>query len=535
MSLDESLLRDVAYLALQALEGEISEADFVRLQEILRTNAEARSIYCKILDINLGMQEPANLLALHSFPADLSHDPILCEAIAETQQPSSPVDRDRIEAIEQKAQRKLEAFLAEQERIRREQRVSPAPPRFDMGRIVREVMERLQAILTFTGRTAAYLSVSAAVLLIVIAGIQYHLSQRQYQLSQRQLAVLDKTVDAVWLEAPDPENLRAGQYQLLEGYAELLFVSGARVIVEAPSHLQLLSPKHVQLEGGTVTGLVPPQARGFTVSTRSARITDLGTEFGVRIQPNGSTYTAVFQGSVELKGADRSQREARPVEANEQVLTSADGVLSHTRTLELNHGFHRSWDDVLYLPKVSGQMRALRQAPPDLRAGVLESSQHIFVVPERRNVVLSEELDVQVGRAGVYRATGTPAVIKAGQRVDSYILHCDPVGSSWALVRLAGQIQFPRPILGILTKNSALARSDASLGSPGTQYLGDMAYRGADLNNDPDQSDGFAILPDGKSLDVVLAGRELTDQMRVLIAAAPERSPTPKGIIESEQ
>src|SRR6185436_1902405 len=51
---------------------------------------------------------------------------------------------------------------------------------------------------------------------------------------------------------------------------------------------------------GTLAATVPPKAHGFAVSTPRARVVDLGTEFGVRVNVAGQTDVHVLQGEVTL-------------------------------------------------------------------------------------------------------------------------------------------------------------------------------------------------------------------------------------------
>ena len=89
-----------------------------------------------------------------------------------------------------------------------------------------------------------------------------------------------------------------GPLRLTEGFAEITFDSGTRVVLEAPVTLRLVDARTLGLELGRIVAHVPLQARGFSVETPRANVVDLGTEFGVGVRDSGDTEVQVFQGVV---------------------------------------------------------------------------------------------------------------------------------------------------------------------------------------------------------------------------------------------
>jgi hypothetical protein len=96
--------------------------------------------------------------------------------------------------------------------------------------------------------------------------------------------------------------LPKGWLRLREGTLRLDFYNGARVILQGPAALELISPDLARLDHGTLSAMVPPSAEGFTITNGNLRIVDRGTEFGVRAQSPGSLDIHVFDGAVELAG-----------------------------------------------------------------------------------------------------------------------------------------------------------------------------------------------------------------------------------------
>ncbi|HZW30098.1 MAG TPA: hypothetical protein VFF52_05280 [Isosphaeraceae bacterium] len=95
-------------------------------------------------------------------------------------------------------------------------------------------------------------------------------------------------------------DMQAGKELRLErGLAEIEFDCGARVILQGPAGLELVSGTTARLLQGTITARVPAHARGFTVLTRNHfKVVDLGTEFGLSVDETGATLLRVFTGEV---------------------------------------------------------------------------------------------------------------------------------------------------------------------------------------------------------------------------------------------
>jgi len=83
------------------------------------------------------------------------------------------------------------------------------------------------------------------------------------------------------------------------GLAEFRFQSGARVVLEGPARLELLSSSSARLHRGKLAARVSGKT-GFVVLSPQGKVTDLGTEFGVSVSDGGATDVHVFEGRVEV-------------------------------------------------------------------------------------------------------------------------------------------------------------------------------------------------------------------------------------------
>ena len=90
---------------------------------------------------------------------------------------------------------------------------------------------------------------------------------------------------------------------LVAGLAEITFHSGAKLVLTGPTQFSIRSASETNLSVGKLTAKVPHSALGFTVSTPSGNVVDLGTEFGVEVTPDKNLDVQVFVGEVKVNAA----------------------------------------------------------------------------------------------------------------------------------------------------------------------------------------------------------------------------------------
>lgn len=87
-------------------------------------------------------------------------------------------------------------------------------------------------------------------------------------------------------------DLGAGEIYLKTGVAEIRFVSGVRVSLEAPARLDVINPMRCRLIEGNIIVEVPDGAEGFIVDTPEGHAVDYGTNFAVTV--NNENQTSKF-------------------------------------------------------------------------------------------------------------------------------------------------------------------------------------------------------------------------------------------------
>jgi ferric-dicitrate binding protein FerR (iron transport regulator) len=119
-----------------------------------------------------------------------------------------------------------------------------------------------------------------------------------------EVALLGMALDVEWngRSFTTGEALPKGLLDIRKGTLRLDFYSGARVVLEGPARLELLSADLARLDEGKLTAKVPPPAQGFTILNGEIRVVDRGTQFGMSVAGKDNCTVHVFDGEVELQG-----------------------------------------------------------------------------------------------------------------------------------------------------------------------------------------------------------------------------------------
>lgn len=160
----------------------------------------------------------------------------------------------------------------------------------------------------------------AACLMLVAGGVWtlwFKPSAARNGATSTAVAMLARTVDAHWGQRMKLLRvggaLEPGSIRLESGLAQVVFYSGARMVIEGPTELQLVSPVEAICPTGRLLLEVPPPARGFRLKTPQLNVVDLGTSFGINAT-GGQTEVHVFKGKVEFSagaGAKQSLSQGR--------------------------------------------------------------------------------------------------------------------------------------------------------------------------------------------------------------------------------
>ncbi len=284
-------LRRLCELTLLKLEGLPTSEQIEELDCLLRNDETAQDIYLDIIAVCSG-------LAQHTQSAEVA---------SALESPPPQPKPDRVQEIQQYAERKLQAYMAEQEELRRQalnQQAMRRSPRWDIDLV--EIARKIGTGLVIFKRAIVGCSALAAAVMLMLVVIDYVQSNRI-------VASLEEERHARWAESLTTRELRPGRMHLEEGFARITSTRGAQIILQGPCEFKLCSPGKMFLYSGAVCAKVPPPAIGFTIETHSLSATDYGTEFGVSADMEQRCEVHVFEGEVELNSrkypkAARKQR-----------------------------------------------------------------------------------------------------------------------------------------------------------------------------------------------------------------------------------
>ena len=202
----------------------------------------------------------------------------------------------------------------------RSQKQPPVPPVAAPGGLWSSLAGYLSNPTTIPILVAALFMGCLLTVLAIWAAPLYRSIARQWESMAQPVYVAQLTgqQDCIWAKGkPSPapgSHLAVGRkLELASGLIEITFDRGARVVVEGPATLGLTSADGLSMDLGQLRARVPPQAVGFQVTTPTVTITDLGTEFGLRVDPGGQSEVHVFAGRVQAELVLAGQQGRKPL------------------------------------------------------------------------------------------------------------------------------------------------------------------------------------------------------------------------------
>jgi len=327
---------------LSALRDEvITDAQFAQLDKLLTANPEAQQYYVEYIMLCVELRK---YQALNGGNEPQAED-IMRETLEQSEnisaQHAAEEDQRKAEAMRNTAKKTAEeAFREFQDKeARRLEKVFYKRHFRNMRRLAYGV------------------SVLAASLIIVIL-VRFLNTRPQSPapVAPPIVAKIIQSIDAQWgdsgISTVPGTQLTASTMQLKRGLIQIVFESGAEVILQAPCKVKPENANQIFLLSGNMTAIVPDKAIGFTVRTSVATMVDYGTEFGVMANASGETEVHVFKGEVDL----RSGPDARVFEKSQRIKTCQAGMVDSQGSL--------STRKIKYQAK-----RFIRQMPANSRFG----------------------------------------------------------------------------------------------------------------------------------------------------------------------
>lgn len=333
-----------------------------------------------------------------------------------------------------------------------------------------------------------------------------------------------------------------GTYELRTGMIRFETRANARVTIQAPARFELVNAHLIRLHHGKIAAWMLNDAASLTIRSGEYEITDLGTSFGLDIQPDQPALVSVFDGAVTVSKTNATSPALKLTEGKSATQTghAAPWQTTHFSTTP----FTDLWPLALGINDSSSLVRFVEPGPLPKPLRDYQADTHLFLIPEAQHIDLPERLRVNLQGPGQQWPLDGIArgQIEAATRVSSYLLMFNPLSETPTQVtHLSGSITFAQPILGVICGEHLLADSDQIVGLPGTLY-GEQYTPGTNFRNlrtrrleasDQYQTEGvflphdeLSISADGRTLHFAIHVRQAWEHFRVLVAT-PDLTPAP--------
>lgn len=173
-----------------------------------------------------------------------------------------------------------------------------------------------------------------------------------------EIATLNAAVDVRWSDSTVSPKSGDALYSseslsLVSGLVEIQTDNGVDLIVEGPAEFEFSKEGNLSLDYGKVCASVSAQGKGFTVTTATSKVVDLGTEFGVQADKSGNTEVHVYQGKVALLAGTKAMEKVTEFLLRGQArVVSSDGIVSERSVNE--HIFVREDEMRAYIRAAEG-------------------------------------------------------------------------------------------------------------------------------------------------------------------------------------
>ena len=174
----------------------------------------------------------------------------------------------------------------------------------------------------------------AAAAVFAVLGLLAGLVWQSPETTKEYVATLALAEQCEW-ENGEPlmegQRVAAGSLRLRSGTAMLRFDAGASVLMRGAVELELRSRSRAVLRGGEVMVRAEEEAAGFLLETPASQVTDLGTEFAVKVERSGATEVHVLEGLVSYR---KPESGPDPMSSGESLLTAGHAVRYDTPAQE---------------------------------------------------------------------------------------------------------------------------------------------------------------------------------------------------------
>ncbi|OYV04770.1 MAG: hypothetical protein CFE26_15110 [Verrucomicrobiales bacterium VVV1] len=178
------------------------------------------------------------------------------------------------------------------------------------------------------------IAIAAAAVVLAMLGIWKSLNREPSSplagsSATEEIATMADTRDCKWKQSASlkiENRLSAGMLELESGVALIEFDSGAKLALQGPARLELISTKLARLHFGNATVRCEQGLYSFSLQTPTSTVIDLGTEFGVAVEPSGLSEVHVLDGEVEVaESTNKEQQSTSFLSVGETMILASNG------------------------------------------------------------------------------------------------------------------------------------------------------------------------------------------------------------------
>ncbi len=280
---------ELGWLVYLSLEGQATEQEFQRLNELVTSSPDCFNYYLELIEI---------YQAVHTCDWRIEYE-----------------NQYSMQALEELAVYEKTAPVIES---------AEEPDRELIRKVVYPPSEKRK----LSKFNKFFLALNAAAVFFIVLFLKFAPSQPV------EVATLSDNINAKWADIDS--SMHTGtrlvdsreKLMLREGMAELTFDNGTQAVIEAPAEFQILADDRIGLNYGKVYATVPPDAVGFSVYTSNAKIIDMGTEFGVHADTFGNTQLSVLKGKILLVAGEGEKTKNEISEGVSKKISGDTGEIS---------------------------------------------------------------------------------------------------------------------------------------------------------------------------------------------------------------
>ena len=273
MNHEDKIIQNLSYLLNASLNGTITDQEFADLQDILKQYPEAYECYVDILWTHVGMNTVYGISGLDDTAFGLDNKSVV-EAMLQEEAMAPSVE------IKEEVRAKEVAIVEIEPKCHKSN---------NFFRVYNTIVSVAAVLMIFF---IIYANIFPPQLTKDVATVIDQL-QVEWHTSSARLSN-DKRI--LTNQAP---------YELKKGFIQVAYDQNVDVVIEGPAKFQF-ERAGIFLEYGSLYSMVSESGIGFRVDTPTCQFIDLGTEFGIKADNDGSSEMHVVKGEVQMHAEGNS-------------------------------------------------------------------------------------------------------------------------------------------------------------------------------------------------------------------------------------